>query len=71
MACLICRAAGAGIGWSPRGRAESRQCSILVQPLKQEGGIWKARLMGGKCNDLIYVFKRPLWLLMAEGGMPC
>lgn len=70
-ACLICGAEGGGISWSPRGRAESGQWSILVQLLKQEGGIWKARLMGGKRNDLIYIFKRPFWLLMAAGGMPC
>ena len=70
-ACLICGAEGGGISWSPRGRAESGQWSIMVQLLKQEGGIWKARLMGGKRNDLIYIFKRPFWLLMAAGGMPC
>ena len=70
-ACLICGAEGGGISWSPRGRAESGQWSILVQLLKQEGGIWKAWLMGGKRNDLIYIFKRPFWLLMAAGGMPC
>ena len=70
-ACLICGAEGGGISRSPRGRAESGQWSILVQLLKQEGGIWKARLMGGKRNDLIYIFKRPFWLLMAAGGMPC
>lgn len=71
MACLICGAEGAGISWSPRGRAESGQWLTLVQPLEEEGGIWKARVMGGKRNDLIYIFKRPFWLLMAEGGMPC
>ena len=37
---------GVGIGWSPRGRAESRQWLILVQPLRLEGGVWKARLNG-------------------------
>lgn len=32
------------IGWSPRRRAESEQWSILVQVLRLEGGVWKARL---------------------------
>ena len=53
-ACLICGAEGGGISWSPRGRAESGQWSILVQLLKQEGGIphaahltWVVPLAGG------------------------